>query len=59
MSRFGPPAGKETLPAYLWKYKPQFIVSSIGGMLYNTVIVMSPILLGRLIDAAEIGRAHV
>ena len=52
MSRFGPPAGKETLPAYLWKYKPQFIVSSIGGMLYNTVIVMSPILLGRLIDAA-------
>ncbi len=52
MKRFGPPAGKETLPAYLWKYKPQFIVSSIGGILYNTVIVLSPILLGRLIDAA-------
>ena len=52
MKKFGPPPGKETLPAYLWKYKPQFIVSSIGGILYNTVIVMSPLLLGRLIDAA-------
>ncbi len=52
MRLFGPPKGKETLPRYLFKYMPQFIVSSIGGIIYNTVIVLGPILLGNLIDAA-------
>ena len=52
MKLFGPPKNKETLPRYLLKYKFQFIISSIGGIIYNTVIVLSPILLGRLIDAA-------
>lgn len=52
MRLFGPPKGKETLVRYLWKYRFQFIISSIGGILYNTAIVFSPILLGRLIDAA-------
>jgi ATP-binding cassette, subfamily B, multidrug efflux pump len=52
MKQFGPPKGKETLPRYLLKYMPQFVVSSIGGILYNTVIVAGPILLGRMIDAA-------
>lgn len=52
MKLFGPPKSKETLPRYLLKYKFQFIISSIGGIIYNTVIVFSPILLGRLIDAA-------
>lgn len=52
MRLFGPPKKKETLPRYLLKYKSQFIISSIGGIIYNTVIVLSPILLGRLIDAA-------
>lgn len=52
MKLFGPPKGKETLPRYLLKYMPQFIISSIGGILYNTVIVLGPILLGNLIDAA-------
>jgi len=55
MRLFGPPKGKETLVRYLWKYRFQFIISSIGGILYNTVIVFSPILLGRLIDAAGSG----
>jgi len=52
MKLFGPPKGKETLPRYLFKYMPQFIISSIGGIVYNTVIVLGPILLGNLIDAA-------
>ncbi len=52
MKLFGPPKGKETLLRYLLKYKPQFVISSLGGILYNTVIVLGPIFLGRLIDAA-------
>lgn len=52
MNLFGPPKNKETLPRFLLKYKFQFIISSISGIIYNTVIVLSPILLGRLIDAA-------
>ena len=58
MKRFGPPRGRETLPAYLWKYRFQFIVSSIGGILYNTMIVLGPILMGRLLDAAGGGTAR-
>jgi ATP-binding cassette, subfamily B, multidrug efflux pump len=52
MKQFGPPKGKETLPGYLFKYMPQLVVSSIGGIIYNTVIVLGPILLGNMIDAA-------
>jgi ABC-type multidrug transport system fused ATPase/permease subunit len=52
MKLFGPPKGRETLPRYLFKYMPQFVISSVGGIVYNTVIVLGPILLGNLIDAA-------
>jgi ABC-type multidrug transport system fused ATPase/permease subunit len=52
MKRFGPPNGKETLPRYLFKYMPQFVLSSAGGILYNTTVVLGPIFLGNLIDAA-------
>ncbi|OGD56747.1 hypothetical protein A3K78_06520 [Candidatus Bathyarchaeota archaeon RBG_13_52_12] len=52
MKLFGPPKGKETLFRYLTKYMPQFVVSSIGGVIYNTAIVLGPIYMGRLIDAA-------
>ncbi|HBN85824.1 MAG TPA: hypothetical protein DDZ89_18505 [Clostridiales bacterium] len=52
MKLYGPPEKKETLPAFLLKYKPQFIISSLSGILYNTVIVLGPIFLGKLIDAA-------
>lgn len=31
---------------------PQFIISSLGGFIYNTTIVLGPIYMGRLIDAA-------
>jgi len=52
MKLFGPPKGKETLFRYLIKYKLQFIISSIAGIIYNTAIVLGPIYMGRLIDAA-------
>lgn len=52
MKLYGPPEKKETLLAFLLKYKPQFIISSLSGILYNTVIVLGPIFLGKLIDAA-------
>ncbi|MBC8462726.1 ABC transporter ATP-binding protein [Candidatus Bathyarchaeota archaeon] len=52
MNLFGPPEGKETLLRYLTKYMPQFIISSIGGFVYNTTIVLGPIIMGKLIDNA-------
>jgi ABC-type multidrug transport system fused ATPase/permease subunit len=52
MRKFGPPKGKETLIHFLLKYKFQFVISSIAGIIYNTVIVLGPIFLGKLIDAA-------
>lgn len=58
MRLFGPPPGKETLFRYLTKYMPQFVISSAAGILYNTVIVLGPILLGHLIDAAGGGTAR-
>ena len=57
MNLFGPPDGKETLFRYLTKYMPQFIISSIGGFVYNTTIVLGPIYMGKLIDAAGGGSA--
>ena len=59
MRKFGPPKGKETLIQFLLKYKFQFIVSSVAGIFYNTVIVLGPIFLGKLIDAAAGDRAEL
>ncbi|MFZ5969101.1 MAG: ABC transporter ATP-binding protein [Bacillota bacterium] len=42
------------LASYLKKYKKQFTIQAIGGILYNTVIVTGPILLGKALDAAAI-----
>lgn len=58
MRLFGPPVGKETLFRYLTKYTPQFVISSLSGIIYNTVIVLGPILLGNMIDAAGGGTAR-
>ncbi|MFH1639649.1 MAG: ABC transporter ATP-binding protein [Chloroflexota bacterium] len=38
--------------SYLGKYKRQFWLQAAGGILYNTVIVSGPILLGLTVDAA-------
>ena len=59
MKLFGPPGNKETLPQYLLKYRKQFIISSISGILYNTIIVLGPVLLGNLIDAAGGGTGRM
>jgi ABC-type multidrug transport system fused ATPase/permease subunit len=55
MKKFGPPKDKETLIQYLLKYKMQFFVSSLTGIIYNTTIVLGPIFLGKLIDSAAGG----
>lgn len=55
MKKFGPPKGKETLIQYLLKYKTQFFISSLTGIIYNTTIVLGPIFLGKLIDSAAGG----
>ena len=59
MRKFGPPKGKETLFKFLLKYKFQFFISSIAGIIYNTVIVLGPIFLGKLIDAAAGGKSEI
>lgn len=58
MLLFGPPKGKETLLHYLTKYMPQFVISSVAGIIYNTAIVLGPIFLGRLLDAAGGGNGQ-
>jgi ATP-binding cassette, subfamily B, multidrug efflux pump len=40
------------LISYLRKYKRYFWIQTVGGVIYNTVIVAGPILLGKMIDAA-------
>lgn len=55
MKLFGPPKNKKKLIQYLFKYKSQLIISSIGGMVFNTVVVLGPIFLGNLIDASGSG----
>ncbi len=40
------------LISYLKKYSRQFWLQAVTGILYNTVIVAGPIMLGRTIDAA-------
>lgn len=40
------------LISYLMKYKRLFWTQAAGGILYNTVIVAGPILLGKALDAA-------
>lgn len=52
MKKYGPPEGHITVLKFLLKYKKAFIVSTLAGILYNTVIVLGPIFLGQLIDAA-------
>lgn len=40
------------LVSYLKKYSRYFWIQTAGGIIYNTVIVAGPILLGKMIDAA-------
>ncbi len=47
-----PRVNPSSLISYLKKYRRQFIIQAAGGILYNTVIVAGPILLGKILDAA-------
>ena len=40
------------LASYLRRYKGRFWLQAVGGILYNTIIVAGPIILGKLLDAA-------
>ncbi|MFT9493525.1 ABC transporter ATP-binding protein [Anaerosolibacter sp.] len=40
------------ITSYLRKYKKQFVIQAVAGILYNTVIITGPILIGRALDAA-------
>lgn len=40
-----------TIWKYLWRYSPRLIRGSVGGVGYNTLIVLGPIFLGRALDA--------
>lgn len=50
---FYSPNKKLNLSAYVFKYKKEFWLQAVGGILYNTVIVFGAVFLGRTIDAAE------
>lgn len=41
-----------SLISYLKKYSKEFWIEAVGGIIYNTVIVAGPILLGKMLDAA-------
>jgi len=49
---FYAPNKKLKLSAYVFKYKKEFWLQAVGGILYNTVIVFGAVFLGRTIDAA-------
>lgn len=50
---FTPPEKRLKLLAYVFKYPRQFWIQAAGGIIYNTVIVMGPVFLGKSIDAAD------
>ena len=52
-SIFAPPKERLKLSAYVFKYPREFWIQAAGGIIYNTVIVMGPVFLGRSIDAAD------
>ncbi len=44
---------KPSIISYIMRYKKQFIISTLGGVFFNTVLVLGPIFLGLLIDTSE------
>lgn len=53
VSTFSLPKERLKLLAYVFKYPREFWIQAAGGIIYNTVIVMGPVFLGRSIDAAD------
>ena len=54
-----PQGNPYSLISYLKKYKRQFWLQTVGGFIFNTVIVTGPIFLGLAIDAAAALEAQV
>jgi len=50
---FAPPKERLKLSAYVFRYRREFWIQAAGGIIYNTVIVMGPVFLGKSIDAAD------
>jgi ABC-type multidrug transport system fused ATPase/permease subunit len=50
---FSPPADKLKLRAYVFKYPRQFIIQALGGIIYDTLVIAGPVLLGKTIDAGH------
>ena len=48
-----------SLKPYVFKYKRQLVISTISGVLYNTLIVSGPIFLGKLIDVASSDNSYI
>ena len=38
--------------SYIRKYNKEFWIEAVGGIIYNTIVVAGPILLGKMLDAA-------
>ena len=51
---FSPPEDKLKLTAYIFKYPKQFWLQAAGGIIYNTVVVLGSVFLGKTIDAANL-----
>lgn len=50
--QFALPPEPLRLPSYLRRYRRMFWLQTAGGVIYNTVIVAGPIVLGKMLDAA-------
>ena len=50
---FEPPKNRLKLTAYVLSYPRQFWLQAAGGIVYNTVVVLGAIFLGKAIDAAN------
>ena len=50
---FASPDNRLKLRAYVFNYPREFWIQAAGGIIYNTVIVMGPVFLGKSIDAAD------
>ena len=47
-----PKGNPDSVFSFLKTYKQQLLLHSLGGIIYNTIIVAGPILLGKTLDAA-------
>lgn len=49
---FEPPKSSQKISSYIIKYKKQFFITALTGILFNSAMVLGPIFQGKLLDAA-------